>query len=95
MFIFGKFSMPCFHETPVLRFAFLLYYRRIKVLQKQKTKQKHIVYITIKLIRLTCGRLKQWNFVRLITRVTTNPLIEKFLFPPKKSKKQNFIKSVR
>ena len=28
---FGKFCMLCFLETPVLRFAFLLYYRRCQV----------------------------------------------------------------
>ena len=29
MFVFGKFDVLCFLETPVLRFALLSYYRRI------------------------------------------------------------------
>ena len=43
MFVFGKFSVLCFLGTPVLRFAFLPYDRRLDFLQKLHLQESKIL----------------------------------------------------
>ena len=49
---FGKFIVPCFLETPVLIFAFLLYYRRV-MKHRTMVAQRQFVYFIVAICRKT------------------------------------------
>ena len=78
MFVFQKFGVLCFLETPVLRFALLLYYRRIRYYDRWQYYKRHVYrnyWQHVKRTNTISGLSETFTIMNIIISDSNHPVL--------------------